>query len=78
MSFETKVFSGKSDVLGDLERQMSELMALRRALCLLMASQSRPKGVIGRRAARHSVRRAFYSANRAQPGAVYSSGRSMS
>jgi hypothetical protein len=39
----TEGFSDKLDVGVDLEREMSELMALRRAVCLLIASRSRPK-----------------------------------
>jgi hypothetical protein len=70
----TKGFSDKLDVGVDLEREMSELMALRRAVCLLIASGSRPKR-FGRSDARAAVRRAFYSVNRAQPGVIYPSGK---
>jgi hypothetical protein len=41
MSFSTKAVSRKSVALADLERQMMDLIALRRALCLAMASSQR-------------------------------------
>jgi hypothetical protein len=66
----TEGFSDKLDVGVDLEREMSELMALRRAVCLLIASRSRPKHF-----GRAAVRRAFYSVNRAQLGTIYTSGK---
>lgn len=69
----TEGFSDKSDVLVDLEREMSELKALRRSVCLLIASRSRPKR-FRRSDARAAVRRAFYSVNRVQPGTICTSG----
>jgi hypothetical protein len=44
MSFCAKSISRRLEALVDLEQQMSELLALRRALCLAKASRNWPRG----------------------------------
>jgi len=44
MSFCAKSISRRLEALVDLEQQMSELLALRRALCLAMAARNWPRG----------------------------------
>jgi hypothetical protein len=56
MSFRTKAVSCKAVKLADLEREMMDLIALRRALCLAMASSQRSRRS-RRSTARTSVKR---------------------
>jgi hypothetical protein len=44
MSICAKSILRRVQALADLEQQMSELLALRRALCLTNASRNRPRG----------------------------------
>jgi hypothetical protein len=56
--------SSKCPTVFELEDRMRELLALRRALCLLNASRNRPKG---------SRRRPLYSARSARGAVCYRS-----
>src|ERR1700751_1191829 len=69
MSVSTKSILRAVEALGDLEQQMSELLALRRALCLANASRNRPRG------ARRSLGRAVRAVGRLSDDRYSSSSR---